>query len=454
MLLAGAAIPSARAAEPAILYIPTEPVVLTPTGTAPCTSSDHSALGCTGSVDEVTELPAYPEAVALAEAMREALDPYDVWVTHERPPAYVPYVMLLPSDEPAPDSTSFTCVSAGINCGSRQRNDIARTRGSTMSCTNPVPLHAALYAFGRASGLEGVANPDDWMGYVPDYTNTPVGYVDACVDRVNQLGVNDMGEQIQLPLECTSLDHFACPDDADGDAQQNSHQDLLLYYGPRTVDREPPVLSNIVPADGDYVPPGGDLLLDVDIDDADPVVAVRWAIESPVLEDVGVPGGRLSICTNDVCDGSWDDATPLKATSSDWSFEIMALPLGEYTVTLEVADFHGNVAELVTHVVTVGEDPGGGESTTGPVDPPPPPPATTDDGVVTTGDVDPGTDSGRPPLPPDGADTTDGGSTDTEGDGLLLDRPSCSCRSPASGSEGVLPLLIGLLGVGVIRRRR
>lgn len=443
------------AAEPAILYLPTEPITLTPFNEGECSGSIHSALGC-GAVEAVTEVAPFEGAADLTSAMSDALVDYDVMVTNTRPPEYVPYVMLLASDEPVPESQSFTCTSAGINCGARQRNDIGFTRGSTMNCLDAEVTHASLYAFGRLSGLEGVANPQDWMGFVPDFTTPPLGYMDVCSDRVHQLGFDDLGQQVELPLECTSLDHAACPDGTNGEPGQNSHQDLLLYYGARIEDTDPPVLANVVPVDGAVLQQGAELTLDVDITDADPVVAVRWVVSSPALAAVGVEGGTLSQCTNDVCDVNWADATPLKATDSDWSFELFGLPLGEYTITLEASDFHGNVATMLTSVVTITEEGSGGtdDSTTGPVDPPVPPDPDTG-GVFTTGEaegeiggeVEGEGDAGRP-------DPSEGDDSSSASDGgLILDRPSCSCRTtPTPG--GMMLMLLGVMGLGALRRRR
>lgn len=426
--------PTVASAEPGILYIPTDPVILYPTGMAPCGASINSAIGC-GGVDAETEIAPYANAGDLTGEMSTELADYDVLVTNTRPPEYISYAMLMASDEPNAESTSLTCTSAGINCGGRQRNDIAFTRGTTMNCMDPVQLHAALYAFGRVSGLEGVANPEDYMNYLPDYTTPPMGFMDVCSDRVNQIGFDDEGNQVDLPLECTSVDHAECPDGMNGEPGQNSHQDLLLYYGPRTEDTEAPVLSNIMPADGTVLMEGDELTVDVDVMDADPVVGVRWVISSPALEAAGVEGGALSQCTNDVCDGNWEDATPLKATDSDWAFSLAGLPAGEYTITLEAADYHGNVAEMSTVTVTIEGEAGGSsgsaDETGGGNDTEEPPPFTTGQDTGDTGDGE-----------------TDGGSgaTDDSGGG-------CSCRTtPASGGSMVL-MLLGLVGLGAMRRR-
>jgi MYXO-CTERM domain-containing protein len=422
--------PTVATAEPAILYIPTDPVTLYPLNMAPCGATFNSALGC-GGVDEESEIPPFAGAGDLTGSVSDALAVYDVLVTNTRPPEYISYIMLLANDEPSKMGQSYTCTSISANCSARPRNDMGFISGTTMNCMDPEITHAAVYAFGRASGLEGIDNPEDWMNYVPDYTVAPMGFQDVCSDRIQQNGFNDQGDPVVLPLECTSADHAKCPDDANGDAQQNSHQDLLLFYGERTEDTEAPVLANIVPEDGAVLMQGDSLVVDVDITDADPVVGVRWVVSSPALEKA-VPGGALSQCTNGVCDSNWPDALPLKPTDSDWAFTLAGLPEGEYTITLEAADYHGNVAEMVTYTVMIGEE-------------------ASDTGTDETGSNDTGNpplDSGNPLDSGDSGDSggSEGGANDDSSGG------GCSCRtSPTPG--GAVLMLLGLMGLGTLRRR-
>lgn len=432
-------VPTVAVAEPAVLYIPTDPVTLTPLNTPPCGGSSNSALGC-GGVSEQADIPPYAEADALTTAVSDGLAAYDVMVTNTRPPEYIPYVMLMADLDPADMSESFTCTSVGINCASRNRNALAFTSGSTMNCMDPDITHAAMYAFGRASGLEGIANPEDWMNYVPDYTTPPMGYQDSCSDRVQQNGFNDQGDPVMLPLECTSVDHFAC-DGPGGDAGQNSHQDLLAAYGDRTEDIDPPVFSNIVPEDGAVLMAGDAgvalLEIDVDIEDADIAVGARWTITSDALISDQFPEGVLSICTNDVCSVNWDDVSPAKATDSDWASPVdLNFPPGEYVITLEAADYHGNEAEMVTLTVTIEGDATG---TSGPGD----------TGMDETGTVDPTNGSGFT-----SGDQTDGsgstaGTTDDDGGGC-----SCSTGEGSNGTPAALLTLLGFMGLGAMRRRR
>lgn len=428
--------PTVASAEPAILYIPTDPVTLTPFNTPPCGSGVSAALGC-ANVAEVLDRDPFTDAAGLTTDMDAALMAYDVLVTNTRPPEYISYVMLMASDAAADMSTSFTCTSAGINCAARQRDDIAFTSGTTMNCMDPEPLHAALHAFGRVSGLEGVDNPDDFMNYIPDYTTPPMGFLDVCSDRVQQQGFNDAGDQVSLPLECTSVDHFTCPDGMNGDAGQNSHQDLLAAYGDRVEDVDAPVLSNILPEDGSVLMADGAtalLEIDVDIEDADPVVGVRWTITSDALVSDMFPDGVLSICTNDVCSVNWPDALPLKETGSDWASPVaLNFPPGEYAITLEAADYHGNVAETVSLSVTI-EGMGGGTG-----------------GATGNADTTAGNDT-NPPLDT-GLDGSSGGDDTSGSAGGTDDGGGCSCRTNGQAPGSMVLMLLGFAGLGAMRRR-
>ncbi|MCX4240697.1 hypothetical protein [Paraliomyxa miuraensis] len=442
--LVGLAATSARA-EPAVLYVPTEDVVLTPTSTPGCTSQVNSATGCTAGLDMMQVVPPYAGAMALRDALELALAPYDVHIATERPPQYLAYTMLLASETPDPASTSVTCSRGGINCGARKRNGIVQIFGPTPNCSVlDVPL-ASTYAFGRISGLEGVADPLDAMRYIPNFATQSGTFVDGCSPRVQQISFDEMGVGTELPFECTSLDHNGC-----GSDEQNGHADLLAYYGPRTIDEDPPLLTNLQPGDGAVIEFGDDLVMDVDIADADPVLGGRWTVYSPVLEDFDFPDGILTFCTNDVCDAGWDDGTPLKATNSDWSLVLSGIPEGTYELTFEVSDFHGNVATSPTIVVYVGDPPPG--SDTG-----------EDTGEWDTGSVDssggPGMTTGAsgPPPPLDsGADvgpgpSDDSGTGEPEADdgGLVPHGCLCTSRGGRRGAGGWWLVVVGAL----VRRR-
>jgi hypothetical protein len=448
LLLTGLAVGPAGAA-PAVLYVPTEDVTLTPYFTGSCGSQDNSAFGCTN-VDAEEVVPAYADAAALRDAFAITLLAYDVHLAEERPPEYLAYTLLVPSDTPEPRSQSFTCSGGGINCGARKRNDVVRVFGPTQGCPILDVQLASIYAFGRSAGQEGVENPLDAMNFVPDFATGTGVFVDGCAPIVPQLAYDDAGELVELPLECAGVDHEGCPDD-----QQNSHADLLAVYGPRTIDGAPPLLANLSPGDGAMHSRFDELMVDVDISDADPVVGGRWTIYSPVLESAGVENGVLTICTNDVCDAGWDDAAPHKATDSDWSFTFTGLPVGTYEITFEASDFHGNVAAPVLMVVEVvdedigdessGWDSGGwdsgdwdsGDFTTGATTAPP----ATSSVSVGSGPDDAGADVGT---------ASNDGSSGPEADDGLVDH-GCICTASGHGRGGAMAWV--LLVAAAARRR-
>ncbi len=502
--------PAIAQAEPAVLYVPTVDVTLQPVGSPGCPgNTENSAAGCTNVVNANVVVPPYGgDMPSLMMGLMVGLDPYDVHITNVRPPDYLHYTMLIPSDVDDLGSANFTCTTGNISCAANPRSRVALTSGSTVNCTNPDVLHASLFAFGRASGLEGVDNPADAMGYLPNYMLPVTGYVDACSPRVNPLGLDGMGNQIMLPLECTSADHTLCPDGPNGDAGQNSHADLLSYYQARVIDIDPPQLANVQPFDGQVFASGDPVILDVDITDADPVVGARWILTSPFLAANGFPDG-VSVCTNDVCTVNWNDATPLKATASDWSFDFVGLPDDDYELTLEVSDYHGNEAQPISLVFQVGGMGGGSESGSTTGEPGGssdgssdddgtstttsgaassdglggssggsgsgtsrggsssssglPPQGTSDDtqgGGVTSDGVTTGSGPGNPPNDTtDGIDDPSAGSTGVEGasstgsGGVDTDGGGCSCRSTRRGAPPwmLLPLL---WGAGAVRRRR
>ena len=440
--LAAIAAPNSAGADPGILYIPTEAIDLVPTAECPIAQGGqpHSGLGCGGVAEAGTVEPYAGDMDGLMTGVSDAVVDYDVLVTNTRPPPYVPYYMLMPSDVVAREGTSFTCTSAGISCGGRNRNDIAFINGGTENCTEPDPVHAALYAFGRMSGLEGTDDATSPMGYVPDYTAPATAYSATCANLVQQIGFNDQDEQINLPLECTSLDHEPC----DADDQQNDQADLLAFYDARVEDVDAPVLSDVSPEDGATIE--GSLDLTVTVADADVLVGVSWTIQSEALDGLEgtLPGGIISRCTNNACQTDWGHEA--NTPDEDYSLSIPGLPDGDYVITLEAADHHGNVAETITINVAIaggGGDEGVDETGDGADDDP------SDDGPDDGPDDDgPGDDSS---VFTTGADETGDGNGDGGADGGDEDPDGCACAaSPESG--GLMVLLLGLFGLGLRRR--
>lgn len=450
---------SSEQTVPGILYIPTDPVTLYPgvAGTAECvgangsTASQHSGLGCTTSVTETTEFAPYADAVNLTENLTSSLAAFDVTVTNARPPKYLPFTMLVPSDEESPDSLSNTCAPAGIDCGALTRKRIGFTLGGSMNCMDPDPLHAALYAFGRMSGLEGTDEATDPMFYPPDYTMPVMEYQDLCVNIVTQILFDKDGNPMPAANEeCAATDaHNECeqPKMPEDPRLQNSFQHMLLAYGaaPAEADTEAPTIEITAPADAEVFMADDTGVAEVMFtatvaDNVDTFVGAQWTLTSPALLDAGLDSDTIEVCTNQACAVEFTDMPAhAKAIDSDFSFG-GGFPAGEYTLTFEAADMHGNVAEAVSVTFTIEGEPAGGST-----------------GGGTMGGVD--DTAGGDDVLDDGSVFETGADGDGDGDGTGSgsageddDSGGCACNT-APGRGGLVALMFGLLGLGLSRRR-
>lgn len=434
------------ATKPAIIWVPTADVEATPSGTvdSPCqkTGMSGSAIagGCLPNVAEATTLSPSESAQEIADGIAAAYAAYDLRVVTEAPPSYVPVYALFTGAEASKENNSHSCTSTVANCAALSRDAayFAFLDGTNM-CSDPDAVTAGVFATGLLAGLEGKDGAaSDWMNYPPDFANLPTEFVDECGAIAAPLGGKDgMSPQ---PLDCTSLDHTGCEG-----GEQNSHADLMENFGANAADEQPPIITLMSPADGDVIEEGGVLNATARIEEGSEYVAVRITIASDALEGA-VAGSEFSFCTTDICDRNFLDNDPFKTVDSEWtSGDIADLPGGEYTITVEASDYYGNEAETIQVTVTVEG---------GPLDP-------------TDGDTDSG-DDGGPTTDSNGSDptgndtfvTTDGDSDsdgDTEGDGEDGGAGGddggggCSVASE-QGIGGTVALMLGLLGLGFIRR--
>lgn len=433
-------------AAPAVVYIPTEGIDLTPVEMCPIAQGgrDNSGLGCIVGLDAATTTTPAANVQDVVDGVTTALAPFNILVTTTRPPEYVPYLMILVGDQASEMGTSYTCAGAGIDCDGPKRNEIVSTVGSTMNCTDPDPVQAALIAFGYASGLENTDNAMDPMYYRPfdagvggpDYTMPGLEFQDACATLVETIDGED--NTMTNPSPCPGSYHDTYCDGNDG--QINTFQELVGVYkqGPWVEDTTPPTVDTMqMPAEGDVLPAQSDLDADAMITDDSGLVFARWTIQSDAF--LGADGfdatGALCKGTNKVCILEFE-GTPYFDASGGFPFsEITKLPGGDFTLTLEASDLSGNAIEpIVVHFSVEG---GGGADTT----------AGSDGGNASEGGND-GNDSA------DGGSSS-GGSGDTGGTGNQNDDSSgCSCRTDDSGSGGAAALLLGVIGFGWSRRRR
>ncbi|MCR9163381.1 MAG: hypothetical protein ACE37F_20350 [Nannocystaceae bacterium] len=433
--------------KPAIIWVPTADVEATPSGTVDshCQKTGMSgsgiAAGCLPNVAEPTTLSPSDAAQDIADGIAAAYAAYDLRVVTEAPPEYVPVYALFTGAEASKENNSHTCTSSLSNCAALSR-DVAYFAflDGTNQCSDPDAVTAGVFATGLLAGLEGKDGAaSDWMNYPPDFANPPTEFVDECGAIAAPLGGKD-GMTAQ-PLDCTSLDHTGCEG-----GEQNSHADLIENLGPNAADDQPPIITLVSPADGDVIAEGDPLNATARIEEGSNYAAVRITIASDALEGA-VAGGEFSFCTTDICDRNFLDGDPFKTVDTEWtSGDIADLPGGEYIVTVEASDYYGNEAETVQVTVTVEG---------GPIDP--------TDGDTDGGDSDgPTTDSnGSDPTGNDTFVTTDGDSdSDSDGDtdggddsGAGGDDGGGGCSvSSEQGVGGTIALMLGLLGLGFIRR--
>ncbi|MCR9164085.1 MAG: MYXO-CTERM sorting domain-containing protein [Nannocystaceae bacterium] len=461
-LLAAVCMPSFAAAEtkPAVVWIPTAPVDVVPSGAfeTQCSNTGMGgsavAAGCIPSIDEPMTLTPHPSAQAIADGVAAAFGAYDLRVVTEPPPDYLPTFAVFTSGDAAPEGSSYTCSRASANCSARDRDRASFTNTSTMSCTDPDLVTTAVFVVGRMSGLEGtVGAPENWMNYPPDFAATQTQFVDACTEIANQLGGRD--GMTPLPLECTTLDHVGCEP-----GMQNSHADLLETLGPAAGDDEPPVIEVITPEDGAVIEPGGSIDVAYTLQEASNFAGTRLTISSPALLQLpGLEVDRFTFCTSDLCDVNWLDNQPFRTADSEWtSGELPGLPEGEYLVEIEASDYYGNEAEMVVLSITIGEgepDPTGGTSGTGGDG------GTSGGGHTSTGAGTASEDGGAPPNTtaastngdpdPSGGESSGEGSSASGGADGLADR-GCGCTS-TPGEGDPFALMLGLLAAGLRRRR-
>ena len=410
------------APRPGVLFVPFEDVTVQPPPCADGTTMPNSAKNCTGVVGAETMVTAWGDATAqqdLMTGLQNALAPYNVRITNERPDDYVPYHMLLMTDMDDMEAMSEVCALAPLGCDGLPRNQTAIVLGSTMNCMDRDPLAAALFAFGRLSGLEPLTGvPEDPMTTPQDTANSPTMYQDMC----NMLA--DPGN-----LKCLSSIHKLYCNDMDG--VQNSHQELLGVYGPAPTepDTTPPTIDSIFPEDGATFSTSDSWTVSATASDDSGYVVARW----DWVEGIPDPIADSWFCkaTNRACPQEFMNSHGADP-SLPWDFfsATDGAPAGTYKFRFTVQDMAGNTA---MQEITVTVEPSGGGSASGG--------GSTSGGPTTAG----ATTSG-------GGDTTGG----IESGGNMMDGESsggCSCRAPARPVDAAFGLGVLVLG-GLVRRRR
>lgn len=268
--------------------------------------------GSNAALDESTCLPAatpWPsfegteeQALQIVELVRERFSPYGIRVVHEeRPPAHLPYAMVLFGGTPdlIGASPAVLGTSCSSDCSDRWWRDTtlvfsgARTSGDAEALAITA-LHEAAHAF-------GLTHIDDAARIMYPFVSQGATWGDACAGFDTRTGA----------VICRDSHLELC---ADG---QNSHAELLAMFGPNAPDTRAPTVHILEPNDGLELAPGAGVTVTAEIeDDYD---GFGWKLVIPELrwETVAFHGER------------------------EWP--LAGLPVGAHTLRVEAIDHDRNV---------------------------------------------------------------------------------------------------------------
>jgi hypothetical protein len=261
------------------------------------------------------------QRVAILDAMRSLVADFGIRVTGQRPPDDEIYMMIVYGGDSIEEEALGRAP--GGDCWDDLPNEIAYVyldgqRSTWINGGASTALHEAAHTWGLDHiGLEGSL-------MAPAGGNSKTNYFDGCAQTVKdtELTPHDEPSCPQLNLELCGLADF-----------QYDVALLRLLFGPPYVDDRAPTLSLVRPFDGVYYqgPANFDVELKV-VDDLHPQIyelsiGIRGLVDDPVFSPVLDP-----------------------------SFEVEALPIGEWTFELRLRDAAGNESSLAFEVI-VGEDP-------------------------------------------------------------------------------------------------
>lgn len=408
---------------PGILYLAMDGVTLSPK----CKGGQiaNAALNCSPLVSKETTFPKPPggeatKAVVL-QKMQNFFGAYDLVLTTERPPEYLPYTMaVIGGTSGNAGQPNGVCGIANVSCDGAKRNHVSLSfPDSCVGVTAEIAAQEAAHNW----GLEHTDVTADLMYPFLAGGNS---FRDECMDISHETG-NGI-------TACTYVHKLYCPE-GQGE-QQNSHTELLGVFGPRQEDTTAPEIVNISPPDGSTFTDKDAFLVTADIVEDSNFVGVKWTWLEGLPPDLAEKG--YTRCTNQVCT---DDFAAWRPVDEPWPFlNINKPPPGTYRFQIEVMDAYGNSD---TETITITVVPSGGTTTdepdpTGEPDPTTGPSPTTDD--PTTSD--------------DSSDAGSSGNISSATQGTPMDDPGgddgCACRTRGAPSGSWLLLLAGLLP---LRRR-
>lgn len=404
--------------SPGVMFVAMDGVTISPN----CGNGDtaNSALNCSPLVSAETTFGAFGGGAASEfQTLASYYEDFDVVLTSNRPPDWLPYTMTVIGGSANQIGASGACGIANVACDGLKRNHVSLNFPE--SCGGMA--ETAAQETSHNWGLEHTDNPQDIM--YPFNNGGFKQYVDECMPISNATGDGI--------TQCDYIHEVYCP--AGGGEQQNSYAELMGVFGPKTPDTTPPEIVSVSPADGSTLGNAEDILITAEITEDSRMVAVNWTWVE------GLPDGIESYrrCTNNVCDQDFNPGVSFVAADMPWDFVVLAgAPAGMYSFKVEALDAYGNYdSETITIEVVEGS----GESADGGLD--------ESGGGSGSGAADSGGVDG-------GGTTGAGGSGDGTGDGGGQDGGTSSdggCRiATTDGSWGLA--LLGLVALGRRRRRR
>ncbi|MGH1340557.1 MAG: hypothetical protein ACRBN8_03325 [Nannocystales bacterium] len=414
--------------SPGVLYVAMQGITLIPT----CTGGDtaNAAKRCSPLVDVETSFPAAgssQQQAALFNQLADFYEPFDLVLTTSEPPDWMPYTMaVIGGTAGNAGQPGGVCGVANVACDGLKRNHVSLTFPG--SCGGSAETAAQETAHNW--GLEHTDNNNDLL--YPFNSGGNKSFVDQCMTISHATGDG--------VTQCDYIHEEYCP--SGGGEQQNTYQELLGIFGPRTPDNQAPEIVSIFPEDGATFTTEDTFTPTARIQENSNFVGVKWSLESEET--------ALSRCTNNVCDQPFNPGVGFDPNEIDWQFTTLTTPpAGEYVLRFEVLDSYGGYATETITVHVVEAEGGSGDPTT-------------EGGSETDGDSAPGSGTGEAgsgsggsvdePTESSPDDDDDGPAMETDGVGLDDDdQDGCACNVRQSEGHGFLALM--LLGLTLRRRR-
>lgn len=243
------------------------------------------------------------QALALIDVFETKMAPYGVRLAYEeRPPSHLPFAMVMMGGSPQMLGlgNGVLGVSCSSDCGDFWWRDTTFAFTDAINPNNAeilgtTALHEAAHAF-------GLAHIDDETKVMnPFVSSGDVDWATECTPYNDATG----------GINCQPTHDEFC-----GGGAQNSHAELLAYFGENSPDLEAPLVEILSPADGVELEVGASVTVEAEISDNHE--GVGWKLVIPEVEQEAV------------------------AYAFEKSWPLGGLPEGVYTLRVEAIDHERN----------------------------------------------------------------------------------------------------------------